>query len=513
METPKFELNGYLEASSDLSMFKQDLELLIEEANKDVLQRGVPAGAFGARVVEWHLKDKILNVRIEGTRFVTAHDAIKRLKNFLTDRLKEKKVGVRKIIIDRYVMEVDAARERIEMIREYEPVKNVEVLNGRAKITLEDIDETTLDRGDIHRLIKFIAPELRTIKGELSRRVGLITERSRRKKARFTGDVTETALKLGWIKRFPGRGQWYYMPQYATLQTALKDLLITKISEPLGFVEVLLPKLLPIEVAFTAKKIQGEPGGMFYVCPPRVREKAEYIPLQVKAEITGELPMKELKGLLEEPGYILDPAQCIPFYQLYRNKTIREEDMPIKVYEYGGPTYRYEAGGVRGIERLCEFWRVEHIWLGTPKMVEAIRAELMRRATEVVDKYLDLEWRIQFAGDTFYLAEDQKIDEDVEIPEAPKYEWQFYLPYKGPRNAEVRDVWLACGSFNSHGNHYTKHFNIKSTSGEGIWTGCFGIGMTRFITAFLAQHGFNFDDWPSEVKRLIGRLPSAPEPV
>jgi len=513
LNASKFELSGYLEASSELSLLKRDLEVLIEEANKSVLQRGVPAGAFGARVVKWHLRGRVLSVRIEGTRFVTAHDAIKRLKNFLTDRLEEKKVGLRKIFIDRYVMEVDAAKERVGIVKEYEYVKKVEVLDGRAKITLESIDEATLDRGDIHRLMKFIAPEVRTIKRELSRRVGLILERSARKKVRFSGDVTETALKLGWIKRFPGRGQWYYMPQYATLQTALKDLLIEKISRPLGFVEILLPKLLPIEVAFTAKKIQGEPGGMFYVCPPRVRDKDEYIPLQVKAEITGELPMEELEELLEKPGYVLDPAQCTPFYQLYRNKTVRDEDMPIKVYEYGGPTYRYEAGGVKGMERLCEFWRVEHIWLGTPKMVEDIRTELMRRSTEIVDKYLDLEWRMQFAGDTFYLAEDQKIDEDVEIPEAPKYEWQFYLPYKGPRNAEVRDVWLACGSFNSHGSHYTKHFNIKSTSGEVVWTGCFGIGMTRLITAFLSQHGFSFDDWPSEVKKRVGQISGAPEPV
>lgn len=509
----RFELSGYLEATSDLAPLTEDLRGLVEEANRDVLQRGVPKGARGARITKWHLRNNVLEVEIEGTRFVTAHDAIKRLKNFLIDKLAKKRIGVRKLFIERYVLEVDAARERTKMIRGYPLVREVETLDGEARITLEGVSERVVDRGDIHRLIKFVAPEVRTIQNELARKVGLVIEESEERSMKFRGDPTETALSLGWAQSFPGRGQWCYMPPYATLQTALKEVMIEKIAKPLGFVEILFPKIIPIEVAFTAKKIQGEPGGMFYVCPPRVREKEEYVPLQVKAEITGELPMKELKDLLEDPGYVLDPAQCTPFYQLYRNKTFRKEDLPIKVYDYGGPTYRYEAGGVKGIERLCEFWRIEHVWLGTPETVERIRAEAMKKAIEAVDEYLEMEWRIQFAGDTFYLAEDQKIDEAVDIPEAPKYEWQFYLPSKGPRDADVKDLWLACGSFNSHGNHYTKHFNIKCTTGENLWTGCYGVGMTRLTTAFLAQHGFDPDDWPGEVKKRVGKLPTIPKPV
>jgi seryl-tRNA synthetase len=361
--------------------------------------------------------------------------------------------------------------------------------------------------------MKFVAPEVRTIQKELASKVGTVVRTS---KAKATGpaiDPTEVALRLGWVERYPGRGQWYYMPQYATLQTCLKEIVLERVTKKQGFVEVIWPKILPLDIAFTAKKIQGEPGGMFYVCPPRVREKQEYVPLQVLSEITRELPMKELKELLEDPGYVLDPAQCPPFYQLLRNKTLRKDDLPIKVYDYGGPTYRYEAGGVRGLERLSEFWRIEHVWLGTPEQVEAIRKELMEEAIDALERTLKLEWRIQYAGDTFYLAEDQKIDEGVDVPEAPKYEWQFYLPFKGSRDSNAKDVWLACGSFNSHGNHYTKNFGIKCTTGEDLWTGCFGVGTTRLTAAFLAQKGFDFDAWPEPVKRRVRSLPSIPKPV
>ncbi|KPV62484.1 MAG: Type-2 serine--tRNA ligase [Candidatus Bathyarchaeota archaeon BA1] len=146
---------------------------------------------------------------------------------------------------------------------------------------------------------------------------------------------------------------------------------------------------------------------MFYVCAPRYREKERYVPLQVNAEITDAAPMEELTQLLEAPGYVLD--------------------LPIRALDVSGPTYRYEAGGVRGIERLCEFWRMELVWLGTPQQCIETRNQVMDKAAQIVDELLALNWRIQFAGDTFYLAEDQRVDEDTEIPEQPKLELQFYL--------------------------------------------------------------------------------------
>ena len=55
-----------------------------------------------------------------------------------------------------------------------------------------------------------------------------------------------------------------------------------------------------------------------------------------------------------------------------------------------------------------------------------------------------------------------------------------------------------------------KSFRVKEAKGRDVWTGCAGFGMTRWITAFLAQKGFNPDDWPGEIRRRLGKLP---EPV
>ncbi len=508
----KFILSGRIEASSELDQLREVIAEALKRAEETVLRKGVPKGQEGAHVLSWSIEGKFIRISIEGSRWVRAHVALKRLQKFLAEQLARYRVGVRRVYCDEYVIELPRPfnEKIVENLHYYDKVKHVEVSDAGIKIVLQDLTETELERGDIDRLIRLVTSPPRTIRDELAGKVGKVIAQSPPKKHYLEGNPTELAEKLGWAIRFPGRAQWIYLPPMAALIRAIRDIFYEYVAKPLGFIEVLFPKLIPIEIAFRARKLQGEPGGMYYVCVPRYREKEKYIPFQIKAEITQELPMDELKKLLEEPSYILDPIQCLPFYQLYRGRVLKKEDLPIKVVECGGPTYRFEAGGARGLERVDEFWRMEHVWLGLPEQCIEIRNEIMKKVVEVVDRVLDLEWRIQFAGDTFFLAEDQRIDEDIQIPSDPKYELQIYLPYRGPRDSTEKDVWLACASFNLAGNHYTKYFGIKCATGEVLWTGCCGIGLTRMALAFIAQKGFDPSNWPEEVRKRVGEIKKLP---
>ncbi len=512
MERP-FRLIGWLEASTEIERFADEIKKVVEEAEQTILKKGVPKGDPGAKVERIEVKGRKIVLEIAGTSKLRPHVALKRLKNVLAAHLGKKyKIGIRDFKIERYVVPVKKPvnEELLTHLKYYDRIEEIRDEGDVVVIVFKDVSEREVDRGDIDRAIRYILPTAVTMRRLIAKKVGTVVKRSAKKEPKFTEDPNEWAVKLGWAVRFPGRAQWIYLPPFARLKRVLAELVLEHVTKPMGFIEVLFPKLIHISVAFKAKKIQGEPGGMYYVCPPRYREKEKYIPLKVKAEITGELPMDELIKLLEEPSYILDPIQCMPFYQLYSNKVLKPEDLPIKVFEFGGPTYRYEAGGTRGIERVDEFWRIEHVWLGTPEQVREIRNEAMERMTHFVDKVLDLEWRLQFAGDTFYLAEDQKIDEDVRIPEDPKYELQIWLPYRGPRESNEKDVWLSVSSFNLHGTHYTKNFNIRLTTGELAETACFGVGVTRLAIAFLAQKGFDPKDWPDEVRERYGKVETLP---
>ncbi|HIE34269.1 MAG TPA: serine--tRNA ligase, partial [Candidatus Altiarchaeales archaeon] len=79
----KFELDSSLVLSKEL----EDIDLTgIIEGLGDLLEKGAPKGK-GARIENFSLKDKELNLRIVSGRYVRPHDAVFRLKNFLAKEI------------------------------------------------------------------------------------------------------------------------------------------------------------------------------------------------------------------------------------------------------------------------------------------------------------------------------------------------------------------------------------------------------------------------------------------
>ena len=56
----------------------------------------------------------------------------------------------------------------------------------------------------------------------------------------------------------------------------------------------------------------------------------------------------------------------------------------------------------------------------------------------------------------------------------------------------------------------SKAFNIKAQKSE-LWSGCSGIGLQRWTTAFLALKGLDPDNWPKEFKKYLAKLPDGIE--
>ena len=56
------------------------------------------------------------------------------------------------------------------------------------------------------------------------------------------------------------------------------------------------------------------------------------------------------------------------------------------------------------------------------------------------------------------------------------------------------------------GDKYTSAFSIRAQKGE-LWSGCAGIGLERWLTAFLAQKGLDPAGWPSRFREFAGELP------
>ncbi|MEM4576866.1 MAG: aminoacyl--tRNA ligase-related protein [Candidatus Nezhaarchaeales archaeon] len=505
----KFHLKGYVVLSKplDAEAIKR-LSELISEANKKLLIKGVPKGKEGeaAQIVSWSIDNEKLYLEIKSGRHVRAHDALFRLKNSLSLTLgREFRVGIRGLGVLTYEIEVLDFKGNIQDVKRLVgDMGVVEQVDGKLVVKLMELKEEDLEARLVDRLVKKILEGgIEGVKEEAKLvPFGYVLEHSKPKDAKVKFEIANEAEKLGWIKKFPAKGQWIFTAPMVGLLKALRDLIIEHVCRPLGFEEWMFPRLIPMNVlAKLSSYVEHLPEGMFYVCVPP-REPSAFEEYKREYALKRVLRKDLLKEILGEPEYVLDAVQCPPFYQFFSEETVRLEDLPIKVYEcMGGWTWRNEAGGVEGLARTNEFWRMEMVYLGSPKDVVDIRERVVSRTIELVDKVLDLEWRV-VVGAPFYLSSEEASKRKIDISsreKIPTLDVECYLPYRGSRDEAE---WLEITAASVHYTHYVTAFKIKEVKNREIWTGCVGHGLTRWATAFLAHYGFNCDDWPNKVKDL-----------
>ncbi len=511
------ELDGYLELSGVLPKEAQsELEAFFEEANKKILKKGAPKGkeSEGAQVTKWSLKGDKIELRINSGRYVRAHTALLRLSNALSKILGSKyHTGIRKSVATTYKIETELEKTPLEPIT-LPFTKELTIKDKTATVIMVEMDESELKRNYPDRLLRRLEEKITAQyvhgKAEYTRTV----ERSHKglEKYKLREDPTETAVKLGWVKEFPGAGIWQILPPYAALIRAIENMIIDDIAKPLGFQEVMLPRLIPLDVEMK-KGHFGIANEIIWVCPPISRDPKEFEEILDYVEITGTPPVELLQKKLRPPMFGLAYAQCEPFYELFAQEIVNIEDLeknPIKFYDKNGPTWRWEGGGLKGLERLNEFHRVEFVYMAPPQKCIEIRDQVLEKAKTMVDKDLDLEYRID-ATTAVYLehagiAEEQKEEEFVKT-----YDLTVILPFETKSRPEAE---LEISSFHVHTDFYAKRFHFRDKTRKTVYTGCVGMGPSRYAYVTLIRHGFNYDDWPPKIKKYIGKkLPEVPKTV
>jgi seryl-tRNA synthetase len=142
---------------------------------------------------------------------------------------------------------------------------------------------------------------------------------------------------------------------------------------------------------------------------------------------TGQLPKFgddmfkiDLNG---RTAYLIPTAE-VPLTNLYRDRTLNEADLPIRVTALT-PCFRAEAGtygkDTRGLIRQHQFYKVELVQITTPELAEQQHQELLGHATKILD-LLDLPYRVVLlcAGDTSFAAH-KCYDIEVWIPSQNTY--------------------------------------------------------------------------------------------
>ncbi|MGC9516465.1 MAG: serine--tRNA ligase [Methanomicrobiales archaeon] len=504
----KFELKGKITFSKDAQEAEKDIQKFIDYANHDLFQRGVPEDqkVDASYIKEWNLEGHVLKLTIESGRRGRAHDALLRMKKPLLQVMGPKyHIGVRKIHVSEYIIKIPTTK-KIDLT-DMPYVAEFETINDMIIIKFKDLEEGDLRRHVVDRVIKQVLVETEkdtTIEGPsdiLTKQVtkiepGTIISKSQKQKFFFEGDPTEEAAKLGWVKKFPGKGQWFYGPQIIALQRTIEEIFLEELVYKMEFVECMWPKLIPIPVMNKMRYLEGLPEGMYYCSAPR-RDPELFEKFKQELVVKKDVPIDLLKEGLKDPSYVLAPAQCEPFYEFFSHEVVDESELPIKLFDRSGWTYRWEAGGAKGLDRVHEFQRIELVWLGNPEDVDKIRDTTVNISQKIADD-MELEWYTEVGDDPFYL-EGRKVEErGIEFPDIPKYEMRLVAPNqdKGP----------AVVSANVHGTHFTEGFSIKEAHKHVLWTGCLGIGISRWIFGFLAQKGFDPDNWPKDVRERVKKV-------
>ncbi|MFN2146714.1 MAG: hypothetical protein ACK2T7_15295 [Anaerolineales bacterium] len=155
-----------------------------------------------------------------------------------------------------------------------------------------------------------------------------------------------------------------------------------------------------------------------------------------------------------------------------------------------GHCFRYESTNLTSMERLWNFTMREVIFVGPKDFVLGNR-EKSRQFMEKIFDQIGLVYHVETANDPFFVGEFRK-QAAFQTAFQLKYEIRAALPFKNST--------LAVGSYNYHQNFFGRHLEITLPDGEPIHTGCTAFGLERIVYAFLAQFGFDQENWPQVVR-------------
>lgn len=504
-----FDLKAHFELSGNLPKEAlKDLENWVENLNDDLSFEGEQEGR-GAKIEKFELKNKVLRLNITSGGGRRAHAALMTVRNYLSQKIgKKHKVGFRGTKIEDYQIKMEVEKRPKE---EFEiPFAELK-FNGK-EVTIQvdpEIDIDLVEKGAIDRMLNLVEEKIRKqyISGKKEFTETIKEGQKRIGDYKFREDPTDLLEEKHWVKKL-GRGIWTVLPPMAALMRAIEKLVIDEILKPMDFKEVYLPKIVPLEVQRKKGQLGGIPNQMWWVCPPISRNPETFEEYSDYVKVTGKTAPKKLEEFLGNPKHTLAYAQCEPFYDIWTEGILNRDKMPVKLFDRNGPTYRYEAGGLKGLERLNEFQRTEMVFLGTPGQVMEIRNKIRDKAMEIIDEIFQLEWRLDKT--TAVYLEHMGEHEDEEEDFVKTYDLTAILPFGTKSRPEEEELEIA--SFHLHSDFYAERFNWEEKKDRELWSGCVGVSPTRWAYVFLLRWGLDYESWPEEIKKYIGEeLPTLPE--
>ncbi|MBN1330526.1 MAG: serine--tRNA ligase [Candidatus Heimdallarchaeota archaeon] len=474
-----------------------------------------------SRIKKWEInsvsdKEQELVLTVTSGAAQPPHHALLRMRKFFSEKLgKDFKIGISGVDIKSYKIDVDIPnRPKKEFTLPF--VSSIKFSDKIASIILQkDIPIDFIEKGAIDRIVRLVKNKIieEMIRGKDEHH--LVVWKSEQKKITYKENPTDLMIAEGWIQRTSYRNQWIFGPAISALTEALKILIVENLYKPLGFNNMIFPKVVPWEVWKKSGHLSGIYQGGFepyFVCTPKTADPEYWEEIADYYRITLEIDADKVMEKLRPPIGGLSFAQCPPFWAYLQGKTISDDSFPIFVYDWSGPTYRYESGAAHGFERVDELHRIETLYIGFPEQIKKVAQDLRLGFRRIIGDILELEFQEAWVTPWWTSQEGGADDKEgtVELQtfdQIGTIDMEIYMPYKGTREASP---WLETQNISILGDKYTKNFTVKSQSAKELWSGCGGGSFERYISAFVAQKGTNPEHWPEKLLKYIDKLPKGP---
>lgn len=489
----KFILNCKLILSKSPEIGADDILKGVNE----ILEKGAPNGE-GAKIESRELNGNELFLKITSEKYTRPHDAVFRIKNFLIKELGRKyHIGIKSIRADTYTIDFQVDSEPINEIKI--PFATLEFKGKECRMTLKDLDEDFLQKNYVDRMINLVIDKVSKQQFGTKVEHHEIIYAGKERELKYYKDPSTELLDRQWIKRTSHRNQFIFGAQITELAEALKRAIVDTVYEPLGFVEMIFPKIEGFDIWKKSGHLYSIYQGGFnpyLFITPKSANPEEWEEIADIIKITNDIPKEKFMSMLDVPTGGLSFAQCPAFWPYVESTTISEESLPIKVFDWSGPTYRYESGSAHGFERVDELHRIETLWVGSKEQVIEITDLVRKKFRYLIEDILELKMREAWVT-PWFMAQQGLIGLDREKM-AGTIDIEAFLPY----NKE----WLEVQNCSNNGDKYPTAFNVKSQKKE-LFSGCAGGSFERYLSAFLAQKGFDQEDWPKSFRKYIKEIP------
>ena len=482
---------GPVEGRSEIT---GQLETLMKQATKNILEDSEGK-------CDCTTENDMVHLRIQSELY-KAHDAFVRLTKMIGESLAQKfNITIREARIDRYVIKFHLDLEAKENIH-IPFASSVELQGKECVMTIEDMDEREIGRNYVERMISLVHDKV-AAQHYGGKGCWEVIWSSPKKETLFNSDPSEEMLRQGWVVRGATKGRWFLRPQVTRLVRTMEEIAIDEILRPLGFREVIQPHLDSFDTLLKTGHLSGVPGEFYYVMQPTTRDPQTWERFTDLVKVTGQVPQDELTKMISPHNAIICYAQCPNIYESLSGCTIANESLPELLFDRSAVSNRNELDGTHGLERPDEFHRIELVYLGLPDQVVELKEQLIKNYRHVFDDILQLEWRMVKVTPFYMKQARQPLGEDTHSKVEGTIDFEAYQPYKGLRE---KSEWLEFQNLTIVGDKFVKAFNIRSQKGD-LWSGCSGIGLERWVLAFLSQKGLAPQNWPEDFKERVGILP------